>query len=71
MCAVCLIKKSLFLFKSSKVLTSVVRSDKNSAYRVNADHGRDFNHMTKLHNFTKGKNHGFSAFRFSLYFMLE
>ena len=43
--------------------------------RVNADHGRDVNpldnHMTKLKNFTKGKNSDFSAFRFSLHIMLE
>ena len=42
-----------------------------STMRVNADHGRDFNpladHMTKLKNFTKGKNRDFSAFRFSLH----
>ena len=42
---------------------------------VNADHGRDFNpladHMTKLRNLTKGENHDFSAFRFSLHLMLE
>ena len=42
---------------------------------VNANHGRDFNplanHMTKLHNFTKGENHDFPAFRFSLHLMLE
>ena len=43
--------------------------------RVNADHGRDFNsltdHMTKLQHFTKGENHDFSAFRFSLHIMLD
>ena len=40
-----------------------------NAVRVNADHGRDnhlADHMTKLRNFTKGGNHDFSAFRFSL-----
>ena len=43
--------------------------------RVNADHGRDFNpladHTTKLRNFTKGKNHDFSVFLFSLHLMLQ
>ena len=42
---------------------------------VNADHGRDFHplavHMTQLRNFAKEENRDFSAFRFSLYLMLE
>ena len=42
---------------------------------VNADHGRDFHpqadHITKLLNFTKDKNHDFSAFRYSFHLMLE
>ena len=38
---------------------------------VNADHGRDLHHMTKLLNFTKEENLDFSAFRFSLQLMLE
>ena len=43
--------------------------------RISANHGRDFNpltdHITKLQNFTKGENHDFSAFRFSLFFTLS
>ena len=46
-----------------------------NAVRVNADHGCDFHHLadhtTTLRNFTKGENHDFSAFRFSLRLMLE
>ena len=46
-----------------------------STVRVNADYGRDFNpladYIKKLRNFTKGENSDFSAFRFSLHFMLE
>ena len=42
---------------------------------VNADRGLDLhplaNHMTKLRNFTKEENRDFSAFRFSLQYMLE
>ena len=42
---------------------------------VNADHGRDLHpladHLTKLNNFTKEKNRGFSAFRFSLQLTLD
>ena len=42
---------------------------------VNADHGRNLNpltdHTTKLRNFTKGENHDFSAFPFSLHLMLQ
>ena len=42
---------------------------------VNVDHGRDFHpladHMTKLKKFTKEENRDFSAFRFSIKFMLE
>ena len=41
---------------------------------VNAGHGRDFyplaDHMTKFKNFTKEENCDFSAFQFSLHFML-
>ena len=70
----------LILFKSSKELTSVVRSgkDQNSGYKklkVSADHGREFNpfvdHTTKLQSFTKGENHDFSAFRYSLHLMFQ
>ena len=42
---------------------------------VNADHGHDLHpladHMTKLQNFPKEQNRDFSAFRFSLQYMLE
>ena len=42
---------------------------------VNADHGHDLyflaDHMTKLQYFTKEENRDFSAFRFSLWLMLE
>ena len=68
MCAVCLIKKAYFFFKSSKELTLVVRSgkDHNSGYKkmvntvwVNADHGRDLhplaNHMTKSKKIHTGR----------------
>ena len=69
------VKKCLFLFKSSKQLTSLdlVRI-KIADIRIHADHGRDFSpladHMTKLKNFTKDENHDFSAFRFSLHLKL-
>ena len=77
------IKKCPFLFKSSKELTSVIRSGMNqisgskmvNTVGVMADHGRDFNtladHMTKLQNFTKGENRDFSAFQFALHLMLK
>ena len=74
----------LFLFKSSKELTSVIRSgkDQNSGYpkwltmcESMPNHGCDFKpltiHMTKLRNFTKGEKRDFLAFRFSLHLMLE
>ena len=42
---------------------------------INADNGRDIkplaDHMTKLKKFTKEENRDFSAFRFSIQFMLE
>ena len=42
---------------------------------VNADHGHDLHpladHMIKLQNFPKEQNRDFSAFRFSLQYMLE
>ena len=42
---------------------------------VNADHGHDLHpladHMIKLKNFPKEQNRDFSAFRFSLQYMLE
>ena len=76
--------KYLFLFKSSKELTLVVRSckDLNSGYPkfknnvwVNADHGRDLHpladHLTKLRNFTMDENRDFSAFTISLQLMVE
>ena len=48
---------------------------RNGKHCVNADHGRDFHHltdhMTKLKNFTKEENRDFSAFRFSFQLMLE
>ena len=60
MYAVCLITKCLFLFKSSKELTSVKFSkDQNSGYpmvndvRVNPDHGRDFNPIADHDKVTK------------------